>query len=60
MRGKLLLLFCLIGLSGFAQTNNLSPYSRFGLGDLYRSGSFASYGLGGVGATWNDPFVLNT
>lgn len=52
----------LVLLSGFtasAQLMNLSPYSRFGLGDIYQSSNPASLGMGGIRATHNDPSILN-
>lgn len=61
MRNRILILILLVsaGLSGLAQSSNLSPYSRFGLGDIYQPGSVPIYGFGGVRSTFNDPFSVN-
>ncbi|MFT4879129.1 MAG: hypothetical protein ACJAU0_001210 [Flavobacteriales bacterium] len=61
MRNRILILIILVsaGFSGFAQSSNLSPYSRFGLGDIYQPGSVPIYGFGGVRSTLNDPFTVN-
>lgn len=59
MRAKLFIFFSLIAFVSNGQLNSLSPYSQFGIGDLYRTGSVASQGLGGVSSTWNDPYILN-
>lgn len=59
MRAKLIILFSLIAFVSNGQLNSLSPYSLFGIGDLYRTGSVATHGLGGVSSTWNDPYILN-
>jgi hypothetical protein len=59
MRAKLIIFFSLIALVSNGQLNSLSPYSLFGIGDLYRTGSVATHGLGGVSSTWNDPYILN-
>ncbi len=42
-----------------AQLMNLSPYSRFGLGDIYNSGNVGSLALGGVKTTFNDAAMIN-
>jgi hypothetical protein len=42
-----------------AQLMNLSPYSRFGLGDIYNSGNTGSLALGGVKTTFNDAAMIN-
>ncbi len=49
----------LLSFSAGAQLMNLSPYSRFGIGDIYNSGSPANLGLGGVKTTFNDASILN-
>lgn len=38
---------------------NLSPYSRFGLGDIYNSGNPGSLAMGGVKTTFNDAAMIN-
>jgi hypothetical protein len=62
MRSKLsVLIYTCVGLSfgAAAQFNNLSPYSRFGIGDLYNGGNVGTLGLGGVSSTYNDTYMLN-
>src|SRR5690242_7318078 len=55
-----------IVLSGFflsfysvLQAQENSPYSRYGLGDLYSNQSIASRAMGSVTAAYNDGQVLN-
>lgn len=43
-----------------AQFANQSPYSRFGIGDIYQNGNIGSLGLGGVRSTFNDRSLLNS
>lgn len=59
VKGLLLIFGLCSALTGASQLMNLSPYSRFGLGDLYHGGNPGSLGLGGVSATFNDPAILN-
>lgn len=62
MRINGLLILALVLLTGThvsAQLMNLSPYSRFGLGDIYQSANPAGLGMGGIRATHNDPAILN-
>lgn len=62
MRSKIaVLIYTCVGLSfgASAQFNNLSPYSRFGIGDLYNGGNVGTLGLGGVSSTYNDTYMLN-
>src|SRR5437762_9787399 len=42
----------------FAQEN--SPFSRYGLGDIYPSQSIATRGMGGVSAAYSNEQSLNT
>lgn len=56
----LLVLLTFLGVCAQAQLSNLSPYSRFGLGDIYQGGNIGTYGLGGVRSTFNDPFLVNS
>lgn len=42
-----------------AQLTNQSPYSRFGLGDIYQSGNVGNVAMGGVRTTFNDRFMVN-
>jgi hypothetical protein len=51
---KLTFLFCLVGLvSAKAQQN--SPYSRYGIGDIYPYQNILNRGMGGVTAAYIDP-----
>src|SRR5213593_4605039 len=43
--------------SAFSQDN--SPYSRFGIGDLVPNTSITSRGMGGISAGYNDLFSIN-
>lgn len=43
-----------------AQFTTLSPYSRFGLGELYQTGNMGTLSLGGLRSTYNDPFMVNS
>lgn len=63
---KYLFSFFFIGLSAvtFAQNNNEvpldnSPFSRFGIGDFYGINYAAMNAMGGLTATYNDPYHLN-
>ncbi len=65
-RSKIVVLLSLV--AGFAgaqnsqniQPNGNSPYSRFGLGDPVNQSYAALTGLGGIGASFYDPYHLNT
>ncbi|WP_306641838.1 hypothetical protein [Sanyastnella coralliicola] len=61
MRSKLALLLVLMLSSLFAeaQLSNLSPYSRFGLGDLYQGGNVGTFSLGGSRTAFNDRYMIN-
>jgi len=50
------LLFAFFG-PAFSQDN--SPYSRYGLGDLVPSTNIISRGMGGISTTYNDFFSIN-
>ncbi len=54
----LLLFICLAG-SVFAQTNTNTPYSRFGLGKLGRSGFDQSLAMGGIGIGMHEKLSIN-
>jgi hypothetical protein len=41
-----------------AQTNSGSPYSAFGFGDLFQSGTVASALMGGTGIAYTEPFSV--
>lgn len=55
----LLFVFAATSLSGFTQVSSLSPYSRFGVGDLHRQGSTYNLAMGGVGYAVADPYQVN-
>jgi hypothetical protein len=42
-----------------AQTGSLSPYSRYGIGDIYPSGFTRQFGMGGLGTALSDPNYIN-
>ncbi len=42
-----------------AQPINNSPYSRFGIGDVADRNFFASRNMGGLGASFTDPYQIN-
>lgn len=45
--------------TGYAQSSNISPYSRFGLGDLHDNTHTEQFSMGGLSIPVNDPFALN-
>ncbi len=51
-------LICLISLTTFAQKNNISPYSFFGVGDNASVKTVEELGMGQVGGAFNSPFQL--
>ncbi len=53
------LLFLLISLNLFAQRNNNSPYSFFGIGDLAGEKTVEELGMGEVGGAFNSTFQLS-
>jgi hypothetical protein len=59
LRSALALLGLFLSTTVGAQLLNLSPYSRFGLGDLYNSGNPSTLTMGGVRTTLNDASILN-
>ena len=54
-----LALILLITGMGMAQTNSISPYSRYGLGDLQPDVFVQSRAMGGIGAGLRDPLHIN-
>ena len=42
-----------------AQTGSLSPYSRYGIGDIYPSGFTRQFGMGGLSTAISDPNYIN-
>jgi len=51
-------LICLISLTTFAQKNNVSPYSFFGVGDNSSIRTVEELSMGQVGGAFNSPFQL--
>lgn len=49
--------FILVTFNGFSQDN--SPYSRYGLGDLVPSTNINSRGMGSISTAYNDIFSIN-
>lgn len=43
----------------FGQSSNISPYSRFGLGDIHDNNHTEQFSMGGLSIPVNDPFALN-
>lgn len=43
----------------YGQSSNISPYSRFGLGDLHNNTHTEQFSMGGLSIPVNDPFALN-
>src|ERR1041385_6945202 len=52
------LVFLFFSLISVAQEN--SPFSRYGLGDLYPQQHIVSRGMGGLAAAYADPQAINT
>jgi len=53
------LIFCALGFAVEAQTNSVSPYSRFGLGDTYHQLNAKQVGLGGASIAAYDALNIN-
>jgi hypothetical protein len=51
--------FSVISISGISQVSSLSPYSRFGIGDIHRQGSTYNLSMGGAGYAIIDPYQIN-
>ena len=49
----------MIAVESFGQVGSVSPYSRYGLGDLSFEGFASQIGLGGVSAAFHDSTTLN-
>ncbi len=43
----------------YAQSTDNIPYSRIGLGDIFRHNNYQSIGMGGLGASLHHPLYLN-
>ena len=55
-----LLCFLIFGAAtSFAQPKDNAPYSRFGLGDPLNQFFSSAAGMGGLSATYADPFHVN-
>jgi hypothetical protein len=54
-------LFCLgcLTQTNFAQTGSLSPYSRYGIGDIIPEGFTHQMGMGGIGAGLSSSYNIN-
>ena len=48
----------LISISSFSQRNNISPYSTFGIGEMYDAKSVAEQSMGGIGTALNSSYRL--
>lgn len=59
MKSLSLLIFCALGFTAVAQTNSVSPYSRFGLGDNYHQLNAKQAGLGGATLAAYDALNIN-
>ena len=57
LRSALLIVFTSASLLSFAQIN--SPYSRYGLGDLYPGGHIINKSMGGLTAAYSDIQAIN-
>lgn len=55
----LFLLAVFSGLEGWSQVSNISPYSRFGLGDIHDQSYTEQFSMGGLAIPVTDPFALN-
>ena len=59
MKSLNLLIFCALAFSASAQTNSVSPYSRFGLGDNYHQLNARQVGMGGANLATYDALNIN-
>lgn len=55
----LLIAFCLPVVPTLAQISSLSPYSRYGIGDVFPAGFSRQSGIGGIGAAYMQPAHIN-
>ena len=58
-KAVLFLSFCFAFAMSFAQTSSISPYSRFGIGELHRIGTEYNYSMGGLSAPLADRYTVN-
>lgn len=54
-----MLMILLVPILGWAQPKDNSPYSRFGIGDIYDDNFIGSQHMGGLGASFIDPYNIN-
>ncbi len=54
-----ILVLLMVAFAAWAQPKINSPYSRFGLGDLYDQNLLAPMSLGNLSATYHDPYHVN-
>lgn len=59
LRHILNLAFLLSATIAFSQPNINSPYSRFGIGDIEDRNFYTSRFMGGLGASYTDPYQIN-
>lgn len=61
LRSLSLLIFGVVAIahSGWTQDSNVSPYSRFGLGDIHDQNHTEQFSMGGLSIPIIDPFALN-
>ncbi len=45
--------------NAIAQNTNVSPYSRYGLGDINPSTTIPQFSMGGLGTGYTDPTFIN-
>jgi hypothetical protein len=60
----LIIVLCLLSAGvAFAQTSDISPYSRYGIGDLQNQNSVLNFSMGGTGIAYHNdasaPFYIN-
>lgn len=55
----LIVAVCALAQASWAQNSNISPYSRFGLGDLHDQLHTEQFSMGGLSIPVTDPFALN-
>lgn len=53
------LFFATVAIASYAQSGANSPYSRFGIGDLTDNNFMFSRQMGGMGASYADPYYIN-
>jgi hypothetical protein len=56
---RLIILFATLGFNSFAQNSTLSPYSKFGIGDLTFKGFTNQRGMAGLSFGFTNPNAIN-